>query len=823
VAFHRVPSSKKPFRGRSRARRSLFVVVLAALGFYPLLSVGSFAFASSSTSKSNVVRASSDLHAGSAAAAALAAKKFAAPNPVPPAPGTNSDGKLADSHYCDGCEPPLIYLGNNAPVVTTSGTKGFTITPIFWEPAGNATPFPAGYVSTIEGYIKNVAAASGTTSNVYSIASEYSQTINGVKTTLTYKISAGTPIIDKSALPTGGCTASAADGYIGCVNDTQLQAELAKIIKANTLSTGLANFYPVFFPNPVETYGVGGNSDSVYCGYHSSYGSGATTVLYGNEPFESSGCDGGEAPNGNAITDGAISVLSHETSETMTDPTNNRAWNDAVGDEIGDVCAGYYGPPIGSTNASDPADTAYNQVINGGTYYTQTEFSDLAYSKLGIGNGCVPNEAAATGATTNVAQNSVRANDVTIPVVGNLTNDAFPNTLPADGTSTSDLDIAVSDPDGFAISGDKVNYSTYAISGTGSCGTLSARSALTNDGGHASVTYTASTADVICAVVATDVYGGQSATGAIYQGSYQDQAVVATAAYPTKLTVGAPTSTFHIAFKNPTEADLPHVRVQFGIFAGQGATDNVDASKVALSYSTTGANGAFTNVDLEGSTITDGEIQGVVLPLAGVTIPAGKALTIYFHIQLKAGVSTAGGGAGLAIESYLDQVNPGSGALDTLGDTLAYEVAVAPAASGLPSVDGVGYGSGPTSATADLSTGSSGDLIVAVVSGGGPVGATQTATVSGGGLHWNLVARINDAPGTTEVWEAVAGSRLSSVPITATLSSPGWTAYLGVVAFKNAGSVSESSLANAFSGYLAVHASSPFARVAAPEMLKVLK
>src|SRR5579859_117510 len=55
--------------------------------------------------------------------------------------------KGADLHYCDGCTPPLTSSGGS--VVDTSGASGFTITPVFWEPAGaaSANQIPANYQS----------------------------------------------------------------------------------------------------------------------------------------------------------------------------------------------------------------------------------------------------------------------------------------------------------------------------------------------------------------------------------------------------------------------------------------------------------------------------------------------------------------------------------------------------------------------------------------------------------------------------------------------------------------------------------------------------
>ncbi len=147
----------------------------------------------------------------------------------------------------------------------------------------------------------------------------------------------------------------------------------------------------------------GTTSASVFCGYHRAFGSGTDQTVYGDLPFPPSGdaCDAGQAPNGNLAADGMVSTLSHELNEAITDPLSQIAWNDSVGHEIGDMCAQTYGPPLGSTDPANPGSSEYNQVINGGKYYTQTEFSNHAFAAYGIGKGCAQSEALAQGAATN--------------------------------------------------------------------------------------------------------------------------------------------------------------------------------------------------------------------------------------------------------------------------------------------------------------------------------------------------------------------------------------------------------------------------------------
>ena len=313
---------------------------------------------------------------------------------------TASKGNKGDSHYCDGCNPPLIYAPK-APVMNTTGAAGLTITPIYWTPTGKLG-MPAHYQSIINGYIQNLAAASGATNNVLSVSSEYYQTnAAGVKTALRYKVTAGTPIVDTGAYPAVAAGCVLTDPSLkNCVTDGQLHSELTRLQGTNKLTFDLSHIYPIFLAPDVETYDSGGVDNNVnsFCGYHGAFTSGTSTAIYGNEPWSNGdGCGSGQDPNGVLSADTAIDVLSHEVSEALTDPTAVRAWNDSVGYEIGDICSGSYGPLVGfTTNPYNPSDpyTAYNQSIGTGKYYTQTEFSNAAYAKLGVGAGCVTGESA---------------------------------------------------------------------------------------------------------------------------------------------------------------------------------------------------------------------------------------------------------------------------------------------------------------------------------------------------------------------------------------------------------------------------------------------
>ncbi len=566
-----------------------------------------------------------------------------------------------NEHYCDGCTPPLLYFGG--PVVDTSG-KGFTVTPVYWLPAGYS--LPAGYVSSINRYVANVAAASGRTDNVYSIADEYYAKTPSGRVYLRYKVAAGAPVVDPAPFPASACRIRTR-GDVACISDGQLTAELARLIRAKGLPTGLGYFYPVFFPAKVETSdGAGGSSATTYCAYHSVFGSGKGTVLYGNEPFVA-GCDQGQAPNGNLITDGSIDTLSHELMETMTDPTDNAAWatNDKTFVEIGDICTPYYGAALGSTSASNPGGTEYNQVINGGKYYTQSYFSNAAYKSLGLGSGCQLSEG-----------------DVRRGAVGSrLVLESYLNqiTLPANGKSTSTDHIWVTDKQGYAVAGDAITFSTYVVAGSGACGTLSKKAGRTDAYGEIDVVYTASTDNLECAVVASEAKGGKSVTAPVYQGTAANVAPTADDTIPETLTAGR-TAFFTVTFGNRGNTPIRFGTVDFEIFPDSDTSPKVVASQVKLSVSPYGGGGPFTALKLSGTTAGDDSIEGRYSGPKGlgVTIPPHHVFRFTYRVALSSTVPSRGVTPVIDFEAYLDQLNPASATYTTLADTGYTSIAVKP-------------------------------------------------------------------------------------------------------------------------------------------------
>jgi hypothetical protein len=434
---------------------------------------------------------------------------------------------------------------------------------------------------------------------------------------------------------------------------------------------GLANYYPLFLGPKVEAQDRDGtNSVTAFCGYHRAFGSSNTTLLvYADIPYTGDGCTEGQAPNGDLDADGAVNVLSHETNEAVTDPTDKSAWVDQAANEIGDMCSDTFGAPLGSTSAASPKTTLYNQVINGAKYYTQREFSDVAFDKLGDGSGCVQSEAQAqslenSGVGTNAAG------------VSAVFADAYPTTLSNSG-STSKINISVADGNGDAVQGDQVHFSVGNLydDGDGDCGTLTKADTKTDADGSASVTYTASKSNVACWVLVTEIDGGLSAESVLYQGTAGKDAPTFTDTFPATMQPGA-AATFTMTATNNTGKAIPAVRADFYIWSGTPKAKSIDASQVQVAYSTTGPNGTFTNVALSGSTADGNPISGDLGPAGGGPLAAQTPVVYTVKVTLAPGVPTSSAGPLVSFEGYLNQIDSASGSSATLADTTASDVKV---------------------------------------------------------------------------------------------------------------------------------------------------
>jgi hypothetical protein len=91
-------------------------------------------------------------------------------------------------------------------------------------------------------------------------------------------------------------------------------------------------------------------------------------------------------------------------------------------------------------------------------------------------------------------------------------------------------------------------------------------------------------------------------------------------------------------------------------------------------------------------------------------------------------------------------------------------------------------------------------LVVAFVASDGPASGGQTLSVSGGGLTWTLVRRVNTRLGSSEIWRAFSATALTNANISLTQSSTGFYQSLTVVAFAGATGVGASNTAHGASG-----------------------
>lgn len=176
--------------------------------------------------------------------------------------------------------------------------------------------------------------------------------------------------------------------------DSDIEAEVARAIKANpSWHTGLDSEFVVFTGlGAEECFTSDANSDCSYkpdhgfCGYHSSFqasfGSGlADEAIYAYVP--NVGNDGGLctfsnfiSPNGDSAADSAITIVSHEQFESISDPLPNDApgWFDDVaeqsreGGEIADKCVRYFGTIRG--------DGSNVTLAHGDRYILQGEWSN---------------------------------------------------------------------------------------------------------------------------------------------------------------------------------------------------------------------------------------------------------------------------------------------------------------------------------------------------------------------------------------------------------------------------------------------------------------
>lgn len=240
---------------------------------------------------------------------------------------------------------------------------------LYWVPPGFSVD--RNYEALIDRYLSDVAAASGSATNVYSVAAQYYDDAAAVR----YQSSFAGSFVDTHPFPASGCNDGSRTDRV-CLTDKQIQRELGKVVAARHWRVSRSTIFFVMTPR-----NVGSCRDSLtdqctttqYCAYHSFFSDARHGLLvYANLPYEAAirGCWDGTSPNRDDA-DATINMISHEQMEAITDPAGN-AWLDSSGKEIGDLCARQFGTPLGGTVGVD----AYNQLINGHEYWLQEEYSN---------------------------------------------------------------------------------------------------------------------------------------------------------------------------------------------------------------------------------------------------------------------------------------------------------------------------------------------------------------------------------------------------------------------------------------------------------------
>jgi len=248
---------------------------------------------------------------------------------------------------------------------------------IYWVPSGYSVE--AGYESDIDRYLGDVAAASGSQTNVYSVATQYYDATGFIG----YQSKFGGSTVDTDTYPASGCVDSSQGVQDPvCLTDQQLRAEIQKVITAKGWQNGRNALFFILTPKDV---GSCSNSFSrqcttnSFCAYHSGFsGANGKPVLYANVPYAAAidGCARGPSPNGDDA-DPAINAISHEQNEAITDPWGD-AWRNSEGEEIADLCVWKFGTALGNAANGQP----YNQLINGHPYALQENYSNAGHRCL---------------------------------------------------------------------------------------------------------------------------------------------------------------------------------------------------------------------------------------------------------------------------------------------------------------------------------------------------------------------------------------------------------------------------------------------------------
>lgn len=250
---------------------------------------------------------------------------------------------------------------------------------IFWVPPtlqnGNPTSLPAKYQNLVKKFMADYP-GHGIANN----STQYYSTTAGVNTYFKNAGSFGGSVVDTNSYPASGCSDPFTPG--NCITDAQLRTEIQNVMTAQGWTSGLGKMYLVFTSIGEGSCSGASCAYTQYCAYHSYFGSAASPVIYGNEPYAdpnycfATGTQ--QAPSGDKPSDGAVNIASHEITEANTDPELNAWWDTANGEEIGDLCAWMFAPNTWDGGLA-------NQMWNGHFYDLQLEYDNHTSSCVQVG------------------------------------------------------------------------------------------------------------------------------------------------------------------------------------------------------------------------------------------------------------------------------------------------------------------------------------------------------------------------------------------------------------------------------------------------------
>ena len=250
---------------------------------------------------------------------------------------------------------------------------------IFWIPPklqnGNPTSLPVNYRTLVKQFMADYP-AHGIANN----STQYYSTTGGVNTYFKNAGSFGGFYVDTNAYPASGCSDPVTPG--NCITDAQLRTEIQNVMTLQGWTSGLGKMYLVFTSSGEGSCSGASCAYTAYCAYHGYFGSAASPVIYGNEPYAdpnycyATGTQ--QDPSGDKPSDGAVNIASHEMTEATTDPELNAWWDSANGEEIGDLCAWTFGSQSWDGGLA-------NQMWSGHFYDLQLEYDNHVSGCVQVG------------------------------------------------------------------------------------------------------------------------------------------------------------------------------------------------------------------------------------------------------------------------------------------------------------------------------------------------------------------------------------------------------------------------------------------------------